>query len=676
MRKKLHAIYIKSDTSCKELAKTALAQLILKVIFSHEMPISSDKIKSEVNDILDAKLHSNKITEAIDLLFAEDKIKRLKDEYGLTSSRRKKMDLAYQEFIERHNRIIEKYFSPTKSSKTAILNWFENVTITFFTEFRSEWIAEKAYNVRTVNAYDGLQNIVKKETNKDSNINSEDREWLISQYNAFFRSTDEDLNSIYWDYGTCAYSSSLITATNSANQITIDMIKKSKFVLDTNILMYLTLEGGKYYESYNALGEIFKELEIQPGYFYITRDEYIRGTANKKEQIINVSNKYDEEVIEQIEDDFIKTAKVRQCVCEEDIIRFFDELLDPPTEFIKDLKIVIFDDEYIKSAVDIGTEDEELKEQLNTIFINRHKHSSKILDKLPISVEKGKSPRSLMHDAGLIRGAEYLRTKEKCFILTREISVKQYGILKAIRNEPFISIGLDTLISMLAIGSGGIDIDPANFKPLFAKIIKLALLPEKGVFQAEDLVRMLDIEENIAELPNEDVISIAKEMHRFQMSDIDDKKITVEITRKFQNAKMHLKRDLGSAEAQVLAERNQKDIYKKVSDKAESALKKRIHKEVTKDINFKRGASIFFYLFVFPLITTITTIFIIYQHNSNLTDSWFGHLIGFLINIIAWFCIDFFFMLPKLTKSHKTRLQNIDDEVQLRIMESIDNTNT
>lgn len=235
MRSKLQAIYIKTDTSCRELAKTALIQLILKVIYFYDTAITNEEIKTEINGILQAKLHINRIDDAISLLLTEKSIKSLDNGYCLSKAKRKKFDSAYQEYTERQNRIIEKFFSPTKSDKTAIESWFENVTINFFTEFRSEWIAEKAYNVRTESAYDGLKNIVKKETIKDQQIETEDRDWLIEQYINFFQSSDEDLNSIFWDYGTCAYSSSLITANNAANQITIDTIRDSKFILDTNI---------------------------------------------------------------------------------------------------------------------------------------------------------------------------------------------------------------------------------------------------------------------------------------------------------------------------------------------------------------------------------------------------------------------------------------------------------
>ncbi|EFK96123.1 membrane protein [sediment metagenome] len=670
MRKILQAIYVKSDTSCKELSKTALTQLILKVIYFYEIPIDNETIRNEVNGVLQKKLSVERIDDAVSFLLSEGKIVPKNGGFSITSSRRRRFDLAYEEYTERQKRIIEKYFARAKSGVSAIENWFENVTIEFFSVYRNEWIAGKAYNVRPENAYDGLKAIVKKETYKDPNIILEDRDWLIGQYIQFFNSSDEDLNSIFWDYGTCAFSASLITADNSANQVTIDTIRNSKFILDTNILMDLTLEAGKYYESYNTMGRIFKELNIQPVYFYNTREEYISTIANRKEQILNVINKYEESIIDKLDDDFIKTARGRQCISEEDYNRFFNDLLDPPNEFPNDIKLLIYDDEIIKPVIEKGTEDEDLIEFLNEIFRNRRKyHSDNGNTTSILSDEKNKKRKPLMHDAGMIRGAEYLRTNENCFILTREITVKQYGILKAVRNDPYISIGLDTLISLLAIDSGGIDIDPSNFKPLFAKIIKLALFPERGVFQMEDLARMHDIEQNIGNLPDEDVISIAKEMHNFQMSGMSDSKIAVEIQRKFQHVKMHLKNDLDTANAEIIAEREQKEIYKKTSEIAEKALRKKIQKEITEEKRkwYKKQRILFFA--VFPLITIVLTFLIIFQYNQIVTETWLSHVIGFFINIIAWFSINFFYISPKLFQTYKARLREINNEVEQRLME-------
>jgi len=175
---------------------------------------------------------------------------------------------------------------------------------------------------------------------------------------------------------------------------------------------------------------------------------------------------------------------------------------------------------------------------------------------------------------------------------------------------------------------------------------------------------MFDIEQNISNLPDEDVISIAHDMHKYQMSDMNDSKITVEIQRKFQSAKMRLKSDLNSAKAELIGERKQKDIYKKSSEQAENALRIKVKKEIlTENRLWYRRQRLLYFLYL-PLITVILTFLIVFQIKNNLFESWLSHLIAILINIVAWFIIDFFVMLPKLTKKFKSRLSDVDKEVE------------
>lgn len=670
MRKNLQSLYINSDTSCKELAKTALSQLVVKIIYSYDAPIKLKDLKDEVNGVLNSKFNDAKILEVIDILYADKKIQDPLKEYKLTPTTKKKFDTAYDEYCARQKRIINKYFSKAQSSESEIINWFENVTITFFNDYRHEWIAEKAYKVKAKNAYDGLTNVIKKITNKDKNIKIDDREWLISQYLLFFKSNDPDLESVFWDYGTSAYSSSLITATNSANQITVEALRNSKLILDTNILMYLTLESGNYYQSYKSLGDIFYQLNIEPIYFHITRDEYVRSIANKKEQVINVTNKYEENVLQDLDDAFIKTALSRQCQVEKDYMTFFDALLDPPEVFIEGYPIKDFDNSEIQKAIEEGTKDEELISTLDKIFKERFNNSS---SKKKVSEDEkkknGKSRKPLEHDAGLIRGTEFLREKkEKCFILTREYSVKQYGATKTVRDEPPISVGLDALISLLAINSGGINLDPNNFKPLFAKIIKLALLPEKGSIQTADLARMLDIEQNIAELPHDDVISLAKDMHNFQMSELEDSKITLEMLRRFQISKMNLKKDVVTAEKAILVEQNQKEQYKESSKLNEKALKGKIREDVIEENDKWLKRNKLFYFVLLPILTLGFTYVIFLLNDIVNMDFWLQQVIAISIEMFGWLIGNFLVVLPKLNRKYQTKKSNIDSVVRERML--------
>lgn len=330
MKNTLQSIYLKIDTTSKSLAKNALSQLILKILFLYDKELSINDIKNEINSLLDTNIKRDRVEDALTLLIEENKIQLENENYSLSKNRKRKIDIAYQEYNNRILRIIDKFFSPVKSEKTAVRNWFETVTIQFFTEYKSEWIAEKAYKVKKENSFEGLSNIIDTATKKDNNIIDEDKEWLKKQYFKFFNSSDDDVISIFWDFGTCAFSSTLITANTSVDKLTLDSFRNSLFILDTNILMYLHLEEGLFYNSYESLEKIFKALNITPGVFKITRDEYVKTIGNKRDDILRIIEKFDDDVIEQLDDAFIKTAQGRQCVNPEDFAEFFDDYMDVP----------------------------------------------------------------------------------------------------------------------------------------------------------------------------------------------------------------------------------------------------------------------------------------------------------------------------------------------------------
>jgi len=667
MKNTLQAIYLKIDTTSKSLAKNALAQLILKILFYYDKKLSIDEIKNDVNSLLKTNLRKDRIEDAIKLLLDESKIYSENNNYQLTKSRKRKIDIAYQEYTNRIFRIISKFFSPVKSEKTAIRNWFESITIQFFTEYKSEWIAEKAYKTKKENSYEGLLKIIDSITTKDKNLEEEDKVWLKKQYFKFFTSSDDDVISIFWDYGTCAFSSTLITAHTAADKLTLDSFKNSKFILDTNILMYLHLEEGRFYNSYESLEKIFKALNITPCIFKITRDEYVRTVGIKREDVLKIIQNYDEEVIAELDDAFIKTAKARQCVKQEDYEQFFDDLMDVPEVFVDEVKIKILDNSELDNIIEKGQENDALIVQLNQIYRNRHKYIKNIPSKSRVIKDKRKRP--LMHDAGLVTGTEYLRKTENCFILTRDITVKQYGINTALRDEQAISIGLDSLISIFALDNGGIDIDPTNFKPLFANIIKLALVPERETFQLADLARMLDVEQQIAELPNEDIIEIAIEVNKSKLIGLEDEKIAVQLTRSFQNHKIKLKSDLDLSKKETLIERDEKIRYKTASEKTEAALRKRIHDDLRQSYDDRLLRNRLIFYLILPILTSGLTILIIFLTKKEESNSLITHLIGLIINILAWVITSFLLVKPRLRRTYKASVAQIEEEVEMKIKE-------
>ncbi|MBK7568636.1 MAG: hypothetical protein IPI31_12520 [Bacteroidetes bacterium] len=655
MKKGLQTIYLRVDSASKSLTKRALSQLLLKIIYSFSTPPTKELVVNELYSILGTKIKSDKIDTAIELLLNESKVTEKSGTYILSQAKKEKIEIAIAEFENRQKRIIEKYFNPISTPHNFISQWFEEVTIEFFNEYSSEWVSDLCLstNGAVKNKHQGIKVILDLVTGANKNVLEKDKEWLKKQYIKFLQSNDSDVTSILWDYGTSRFSSSLIIANTSADPITIEEFTNSKCILDTNILMYLDLERGRFAESFKSMENIFINLNIAPVYFYITRDEFTRTMDHKRKDIIKVVENFSREVAEATRDPFLQTAIHRGCEKVEDYEEFFNQLMDIPSIFSELLEIKVHDSESIDIAISGGQKNEKLKDRINKVYKKKYHFN--------------KRKNALLHDAGLISGAEFVRKVEKCFILSRDTSINEVALENPVINEMPIAIGLNTLINLLAIDNGGTDIDPTNCAPLFASIIKLALIPERDVFKPEDLSRMLDIETQIGNLPSEEIIDIAKEFHHNTITGVSEEETSLQVNRRFQRAKLGLQSDLEKSKTETHFEKEEKEKYIKLSDKALQKLRLQYTGDLQDeyDKELLRNRLVIFGLF--PLITIIITVSIINNKDPNPDRPWLEYVIGVALNIVAWLLTDFLYLDKKVVSRYSDRVNKIAEKVEEKI---------
>jgi len=661
MEKILQTMYIRVDSSSKSLARRAMAQLILKIIFYLDNSATKDEIINELVKILETSISNKKIDDALLLLINEAKISVSNGRYSINPDKKNKIDTAYNEFIDRQNRIIDKFFNKVSSPRTAILQWFEDAMIEFFKEFSSEWISD--FCSTTTNAVKskrrGMKDFLDKVTDNNINLEDRDKDWLKAQYFNFIQSNDTDSISILWDYGTSRFSSSLIIANVSADPISVDEFKKSKCILDTNILIDLELESNESDGCFKSMENIFIDLEISPVYFLITREEFINTVAYKRSTVLRIVENYSYEVISNTEDSFIKKALQRECVTPEDFERFFDQLVDVPEYIYELLEINPFDSDELVNAIEKGQKDKTLIEKLNKIYRSKKRR------------DKRKNP--LQHDAGLIAGAEFLRKQEKCFILSKDISVNEAALERPLRNEMPIAIGLCTLISVLAIDNGGTEVDPTNYAPLFAQMIKLALIPEHDVFKVEDLSRMLDIQTQIADLPPEIILDIAKELHHQQLIGISEEESALQLTRRFQSAKLELQSDLDKSRQQTFFEKTEKEKFKKHSEKTTQRLREQFTSELRDKYDRQLRNNRILIFGVLPLISfVITGVIYFFSIGDFQSSTWRDLLLGVCGNIFVWLMTNVLFLNKKLSSRYSERINGINEEAEKRLREIVD----
>jgi len=487
-------------------------------------------IKANLRKLVGSQIDDTRIDESLNELVKNSYVKKSKGNYKIRDFYRRKLKSLYDQRSQRLNSVLEEYFSDSDLDKGTLQSWFEDMNTKFFSEYSMNWIEDvigrSDKNRKYINTLKILDdNAIHKKHKIDKKLCT----WLNDQYIQFLRSNNPEDQLLMWDYANTMFSCQLIAANIYADDSILDIFENATMVLDTNILMCLDLEKDNYSDAYESLESIFEKLKITPVYFHITKEEYSKAIRNKIDEITRILRKYSIEVLVESDDTFIKTALGRKCTKEEDFITFFEQIKNIPDKFNNSLEIEELDYRELSVAIENGQKDTKLKEALNEIFKRLHNHE--------------KTHSILGHDAGLIAGTQFLRSDGgNVWILTRDGSIHTYSTENAKANKYPLAVSLKTLINLFSVSDGGIDLKPTDFLPLFSNFIRNDVIPEKNTFQIEDLTRMYEIQDQITQMPKEDIVKLAKEVNRDRISGVTDSKIALKVQRRIQSYKIRSKR--------------------------------------------------------------------------------------------------------------------------------------
>jgi hypothetical protein len=525
----LNSVLIKHDNNFKSLTKIALSQIILKIIYENTVHgIVAKSIKSKIEEYVGVSLNNQDIDTALGHLKNENKINSKSNKYYISELFKGTLDSAVKESESLHKDIISHWFSKSETfqkenGEAKIYQWFNKLIINFFKEYRYDWINDlKNQRVGGKRKQLNIDRILSHSFNK-SEIEESDIEWIAIQFSKFIESNRKEDNELLWFYGASMFSATLLTARNYADDFTLEIFKDSNFILDTNILMTIGLEGHELYYAFEPIENIFKSLNITPLYFYITKEEYRRAIGRKRQATNSTLEHFGYDVVKETGCGIIATAIRRQCYTKEDFNRFFDELEDIPNVIYSMLPIKFEDYLELNNVIEKGQYDDDTLEKINKINYNR--------------LGRHKSKNVLAHDSGLVQGAMFLKKDKKTWILTKDGTIREYANENILRNDNPIAIGLDSFIQMMAINNGNIQNSTTNFAPLFAKIIQFSLLPEKNIFKAEDLEFILDTKIGIESLKKNDIIEVARNVNKLRVQHKPDDDIALEVRRYFQKKK-------------------------------------------------------------------------------------------------------------------------------------------
>lgn len=662
MDKILNSIYLKVKSETKTLTNSAIAQILVKIIYSCEERLSYNDIILRYKDFTKRKsVNENTILEILENLCSTGEIKiSTKNEYYITGSQREQIKSACEASQKRRENIINRFFSETHSDRPAIENWLQDVSLHFFKSFSDEWISDL---LKTQNAIiyskDSIREMIIKRTKNIQGLDKKDYEILPKLFFDFLCTKDSDVTAYLWEYGTSAFSAKLISNTVGIDALTLDIFKGSKCLLDTNILIFIKLDASKYHNTLISLEKSFKNLGVEIGVLHITKEEYQHKIDYQKQLTINNIEKMGYELTAAADDDFTQSAISLHCKRKEDFEVFFDNLRELPKCLSESLSIKMKDDDkQLIENIEKAQRDESKTSLLNSIFFE--------------ATGKNKRQTALTHDVGLIAGIEFLREKEKWFILSEEISVNNYSKKKPVRHGLPISLRVSTLINVLALNNGGDCFDANDYMQLFASIIQNEFQPSKETFAQEDLYAIYDLNHQIALLPDEQKKEIVRTIHSKRMKGEKDDLLKLELERAITKGKLQISDDLDETKLELSNTKKEVKRLKDEGNNATRALRSQIERKVIKDYRKKLLCHIFIPFLGIPIVVLI--LFHIYSYILLNFDNG-GQSKSFIISIIAGVVLDLiyyvFFGIKKICSIIKGKSLYVKEETEKRIEQTL-----
>ena len=542
MEKILQSIYIQVDASYETLTNSAIAQLLVKLLFRCAEPVSDKELLGiYTNDLPKKSIDEAVYSTILEQLVDKHEIQYKNKKYYLSTAKKKKIQQSIDEAHNRVEQILQKYFrGKYHSSDEIVSRWFEDVTFRFFEIYADAWISSLLEGGSAINNQaESIKSTIENRTKSFPDIDKRDLNILPTLFFSFITARDSIVDAYLWEHGTSRFAAQLISNRHGINQLTIDAFKDSTCVLDTNILIFIALAAGSVKDSFKLLEQTFQQLNINSQILYITSEEYRHRVSIQRDATLNNISHFGSKNSSNIaNDDFTKCAKALHCESEEDFARFFDSIQDFPEVIHENVEIELFDnDKQLNDVITRAQNDEDKKQYLNSLYI--------------AVKNRDKRPNALTHDVGLIEGVKHLRANgHKVFILSEEASINAYS-----KNQPLdkglpLAIGIDTLLNVLATNGGTIT-DSSEYTALYATLIRHNLFPHEQTFTQCQLYELYKLNNRIAKLTEEETERIAWEAHEKMVKGLPEEDLRLFINDTITASELALRDEISKKEEEL-----------------------------------------------------------------------------------------------------------------------------
>jgi len=589
--KQLTAINLKFGRTAKSLKALAYAHLVAKALFFYGNKKNAKELAVHVAKLLDIPFVSKElIVSGLEELKQERKINEYFKKWSLTKDARKEIEQEAETSKQKIEAIIKRHF-PQTININILVAWLNDALVDFFDHHGDEWIASISKGFQDFKSNLTLNELLKNSIEKLSLY--KEAEELENAFKGLLLSTFREDQDFLANISFAMFSARLVVADVGADPITIDELKGTTFLVDTNFLFALHLDNHRFADSLKVLGSALNSINAKLLYIDETKEEYGRVLGGKKAEILKLIEVYSFEVVSETDDDFIKTALLRKCKTTEDFERFFSSISDLPTVVPDGPNLNLHQDEKVIEEANKAKQDTKLKKLIQEWNIKLK----------PFWNKTPKSESALGHDASLIYVTEFERKSgNKTFVLTLDRSLQASSAQRSGSHEIPHAIYLGGLIQILAAHNAGPNLDATNFAPLMSSMLKRCIPPEH-TFTTQDLHWLYKIQKNIAQLPPEKTKAIALEVAKGRMAgkNAEDKGLERTINRLYQeeiqNTDKKIEESLlraRSAEEEMEDEKRKRiELEKLLLEKNKEEQKRRSRWQVAKSFAWRIPLAIF-----------------------------------------------------------------------------------
>jgi len=522
----LTAVNLRFGTAAKSLKSLAFSDLSAKALYLSQKPLGIKEIGKKVATLIG--IHSvskDFIKDGLEELKSDGRAFEQKGQWQLNTSYRDKIKGELEKNLSASADLIKKHF-PKNIDEKQLAPWFDDALADFFIFNGDDWVqsickGKKALPIGGAIITDEIVEGSIKKHKLDAYSNE-----LKNSFRGFLASKELDDQKYLASIGSAMFSARLVAADVGADPITVDELRGSTFIADTNFLFALQLESKRFAASLKALAQALLFIDAKIVFIHETKEEYVRVWTGKRGELMHLVSVYPQSVIADVDDDFAATAVARGCKNKRDFETFLDSVQYPPTEMEKGPKITELDGKEIAEQIEKAKNDVNLKSSIKQWAI-----------KLRIIGRPQKSNKALEHDASLIHVSEFeKKAGNKTYILTLDRSLQACCGERVGPHDIPQAICLEGLIQILAANNAGPGLDASNFAPLLTSIIAKRCIPPDHFYELEDLHWLYVIQKNVAKFRPEKIKEIVLEVKKSRLAgkSVRDKKLQLTVNRLYQ----------------------------------------------------------------------------------------------------------------------------------------------